>query len=462
VSAAVETDAIVVGGGISGLACAWGLQQRGVRVVLLDSAERPGGSIGTTREQGYLWEAGPNSALDTTPLIGKLLEGLGIAQERIGAGAAARNRYILRDGRLTALPSSPFGLAVTPLFSTRAKLRLLREPFIAAGAPGVEESVGAFVRRRIGGELLDYAINPFVAGVYAGDPEALSVRAAFPRLHELEQAHGSLIRGFVLGLRARARNPEKSKRTAPMFAFREGMQTLTDALARRLAQVELATEAVGVAPGRRSHVVSVRRGNAQRDLRARAVVLAVPAYVAAQLVTPFLPAAGAALAAISYPPVAVVVCAYRRDAIRHPLDGFGVLMPQRESRNTLGTIFSSTLFENRAPPGQALLTTFVGGMRQPALARLDEGEIAAIAQAEHVKVLGAPAHAQFVRVRRWAHAIPQYTLGHLARIAAVEAAERTVPGLFYCANYRNGVAIGDCIKSAGHCSTRVAEFLNGG
>ena len=454
-----DTDVIVIGGGISGLACAWGLQQRGIRVVLLEAAARPGGSIGTAREQGCLLEAGPNSALDTTPLIAQLLDELGIAGERISANAAARNRYILRDGRLTALPLSPPEFLRTSLFSTRAKLRLLCEPFIARNAPDVEESVAGFVRRRLGGEFLDYAINPFVAGVYAGDPEALSVRAAFPRLHELEQAHGSLILGYLLGARARARNPEKSKQAAPMFAFRDGMQTLTDALARRLAQVELATETVGIAPGKTSYAVTASSGNAQRELRARAVVLATPAYAAAKLAMPFAPAAGAALAAIPYPPVAVVISAYRRDAIRHPLDGFGVLVPQREERNTLGTIFSSSLFDNRAPPDLALLTTFVGGMRQPELARLNESEIVAIVHAEHVAMLGARAHAKFVRVKRWARAIPQYTLGHLGRIATIEGAERNFPGMFFCANYRGGVAIGDCIKSADRAASQVAEFL---
>ena len=157
----------------------------------------------------------------------------------------------------------------------------------------------------------------------------------------------------------------------------------------------------------------------------------------------------------------MAICAYPREAIRHALDGFGVLMPQREHRNTLGTIFSSTLFDNRAPRELALLTTFVGGMRQPEFARLNDNDIADIVQAEHADVLGTPAHAEFVRVRRWARAIPQYTLGHLGRIATIEAAERGFPGIFFCANYRGGVAIGDCIKSADRVASEVAEFLRG-
>ena len=455
----LDADVIVVGGGISGLACAWNLQQRGIRVLVLESGAQAGGSIGTAREHGCLLEAGPNSALDTTPLIARLLDQLGIAQERIAANPAARNRYILRDGRLIALPLAPWEFVTSSLFSARAKLRLLGEPFIGACSPAVEESVAAFVRRRLGGEFLDYAINPFVAGVYAGDPELLSVNAAFPRLHELEQTYGSLIRGYVAGSRARRRNPEKSKQAAPMFAFREGMQTLPAAIARGLARVELATSAVKVVPGKDGYRVTARSANTDREFRAQAVVLATPAYAAARLVAPFSATAGAALAAIEYPPVAVAISAYRRDAVRHALDGFGVLVPQRERRQILGTIFSSSLFDHRAPPGLALLTTFLGGMRQPDVARLDEPAIRAIVQAEHAAMLGAPAQAEFVRIRRWERAIPQYTLDHGGRISIIEAAEREFPGLFFCANYRGGVAIGDCIKSAERAAAQVAEVM---
>ena len=458
-SHALDADVIVIGGGISGLACAWNLQQRGLRVIVLESQLRAGGSIGSTREQGYLVESGPNSALDTTPLIARLLEEIGVAGERIAASPAADNRYILRDGKLMALPMSPVDFIATRLFSLRAKLRLLKEPFIGATS-AAEETVAGFVRRRLGTEFLDYAINPFVAGVYAGDPEALSVQAAFPRLYELEQAHGSLIRGYLAGDAARKRNPEKSKHAAPMFAFRDGMQTLTDAIARKLARVELATAAVKVVPGE-CQIVTARSAGGLREYRARGVVLAAPAYAAARLVAPFATAAGAALAAIEYPPVAVAISAYRCDAVRHALDGFGVLVPQRERRSLLGTIFSSSLFAHRAPTGLALLTTFVGGVRQPDFAQRDDSAISTLVQAEHAAMLGTPARAEFIRIRRWERAIPQYTLGHLDRISAIEAAERQFRGVFFCANYRGGVAIGDCVKAAHGMGSRVEEFLRG-
>lgn len=457
-----NVDVIVVGGGISGLAAAWALQRRGVSVMLLEATTRAGGTIGSAREHGCLCESGPNSTLETTPLIGTLLDELGITGERVYANPAARNRYILRNGRLIPLPLSPFAFISTPLFSAGAKLRLLREPFVSRGAPDAEESVAAFVRRRLGGELLDYAINPFVAGVYAGDPEKLSVSAAFPRLHELEQKYGSLIRGQVFGARERARKLEESKQAAAMLSFKRGMQTLPDAIASRLARVEFNAKAVAVTPGSGGFTVTASGANGPRDLHARAVLLATPAAAAAKLVAPFAPQATGALAAIPYPPVAVAICAYPRGAIAHALDGFGFLVPQREGRQILGTIFSSTLFGERAPPDIALLTTFIGGMRQPDLALLDPDEISNIAQAELAALLGAPPQAKFVRVTRWPRAIPQYTLGHLDRIAQIERAERDIPGLFFCANYRGGIALGDCIKSADRVAHEAATLLGSG
>lgn len=456
-----DVDVIVVGGGVSGLAVAWRLQQQGARALVLEAEARPGGTIATAHEQRCLLESGPNSALETTPLIGSLIAELGIAGERMDANPDARNRYILREGRLHAVPLSPFTFLTTPLFSVRAKLRLAGEPFIARGAADAEESVADFVRRRLGAEFLDYAINPIVGGVYAGNPETLSVSAAFPRLHQLEQEHGSLIRGQLLGARARDRDLEKSKQSAPIFAFREGMQTLTDAIARHLPRIELGTKVVSVTAGDNCYVINADSTGTRREFRAPAVLLAVPAYAAARLVASIAPRAATALAEIHYPPVAVAHSAYRRSAITHPLDGFGMLVPECERRQILGTIFSSSLFDNRAPCELALLTTFLGGMRQPELAQLGEREIAYIAEAENAELLGIAARAEFVKVTRWARAIPQYTLGHSVRIAQLDEAERMFPGLFFCANYRGGVAIGDCIKSAHRTANAMADFLHG-
>jgi oxygen-dependent protoporphyrinogen oxidase len=453
----IEAEVLIIGGGISGLAAAWALQGGGRQVQVIEAADRPGGTIGSERVEGCLIERGPNSTLETSPLVGQLIAETGTAGGRIYANPAARKRFVLRGGRLIPVPLSPPAFLATPLFSWGAKLGLLREPFVPRAPADAEETVAQFVRRRLGAEFLDYAINPFVAGVYAGDPERLSVGAAFPRLAELEQKYGSLIRGQILGARERRRNPEKSKQAAPMLSFREGMQTLTDGIAAKLKRLALATRATGLAREDSAWVVSTEGPGGRCAYRAPVLVLAVPAEPAARLVRPFSPAAAGALEAIPYPPVAAVVSAYDRGAIAHPLDGFGFLVPEKEGRRILGTIFSSTLFENRAPEGTALLTTFVGGMRQPELAQQGEDRIADMVHGELAALIGARARPRWTQVARWMRAIPQYTLGHRERMAALEAAERELAGLHFCANYRGGISVADCIKSAHALAARLLE-----
>lgn len=454
----IDADVIVVGAGLSGLATAFQLARQGRRVALIEAAPRAGGVIGSQRRDGVLYETGPNSGLDTTPLIDSLLAAAGIAGERIDASAAAARRYILRGGRLVALPTSPGAFFGTPLFSWRAKLGLLREPFVAKAPADREETVADFVRRRLGTEFLDYAIEPFVAGIYAGDPETLSVPAAFPRLFALEQKYGSLIRGQILGARERKRSAEKAKNMAASFSFRDGMQTLTDALARALPPVDCGVRVAGLRREAGGFVAECERGAERFERRAGAVVLAAPAYEAARIVARIAPEARQALEAIVYPPVAVVAGAYRRSDVAHPLDGFGFLAPKKENPPVLGSLFSSTMFAQRAPAGTVLLTTFVGGRRNPELARASETEIAATAQRALATYVGA-AEPLWNAVTRWPQAIPQYTLGHLERIAAVERAEAATPGLYFCANWRGGVSVGDCIKSAHAMAERIEREL---
>ncbi len=453
----VNVDVVVVGAGISGLTAAYKLQQRGLAVQVLDAAPEAGGVIGTRRREDFLYEAGPNSTLDSTPLLGELIADLGIAATRRDASAVASIRYIVRDGRLIALPTSPPAFFTTGAFSLAAKLRLLREPFIAPGTG--EESIAAFTRRRLGDEFLDYAIDPFVAGIYAGDPERISVPAAFPRLHALEQKYGSLIKGQIRGAKERKRNPEKAKNTAGSFSFASGMQTLTDALAAELTRLACGTRAIGLARDGAGWRVLAETPAGPAAWHARAVVLAAPAYVAADLMRALAPTTAQALASIEYAPIASVATAYARADIAHPLAGFGFLVPRKEKRSVLGVLFSSSMFEGRAPEGHVLLTTFVGGRRNPELLEHGDVELARVVAAEHAALVGARAAPKWTRITRWSQAIPQYDLGHLSRIAQVDAAETALPGLRFCANYRDGVSVGDRIKAGYAAAEAVATFL---
>ena len=456
----VDVDVIVFGGGISGLATAFRAQQRGASVEVFDAAARAGGVIGTVHRDGALFETGPNSALDTTPLINELLDALGIRDERLEASAVASTRFIVRGGKLIPLPTSPKSFLATPAFSFRAKLRLMREPFIAAAPPDTEESIAAFVRRRLGTELLDYAIDPFVSGIYAGDPERISMPAAFPRLHALEQKYGSLIKGQIKGASERKASAEKGKNVAGSFSFGGGMQTITDALARAIASVttgvhvqSIARDASGVWT-----VTGIRDGE-RIVRRAKAVVLAAPAYEAAKLVRELAPAAMQGLAAIDYAPIASVATAYRRADVTHPLAGFGFLVPKKERREILGTLFSSSMFKGRAPMGTVLLTSFVGGRRNPELMAKSNAELGQLVHGELATLVGAVSAPQWIAITRWTHAIPQYDLGHRERLRPVEDAERALPGLFFCASYRGGVSVGDRIQSAHAITDAVTGFI---
>ena len=453
-------DVVVIGSGISGLTAAFRLQQRGLVVEVLEAAPRAGGVIGTRNRDGFLFETGPNSTLDTTPLIDALLADLDIAGERRDASAVAATRFIVRGGKLLALPTSPPAFFTTKAFSLGAKLRLLREPFIAPTPAGIEESIAAFVRRRLGNEFLDYAIDPFVAGIYAGDPERISVPAAFPRLHALEQKYGSLIKGQIAGARERKRNAEKAKNAAASFSFAHGMQTLTDALTRNVARVRTGVRVTRLARGDDgTYTVEGDASGTPLVRRARAIVLAVAAGAAGGLVRPLAPAAADALAAIDYAPVSVAASAYRRVDIAHGLAGFGFLVPRKERRSILGTLFSSSMFAGRAPEDAVLLTSFIGGRRNPDLPAKPDAELARMVHAELAALVGASGAPLWTEITRWPQAIPQYDLGHLGRLVRVEAAEAALPGLRFCASYRGGVSVGDCVKSAHATADGVARFL---
>ena len=452
-------DVIVVGAGLSGLVTAYRLHRGGYAVQVLESAARPGGVIGSERDEGVLFERGPNSAMDTSGETLALIDELGLRNEHIEASKSASRRYVVSGGRLVALPSSAGAFVSTPLFSAAAKLRLLAEPFVRRAPAQVEESISQFVRRRLGPEFLDYAVEPFISGIYAGDPCQLSLSAALPRLHELEQRYGSLSIGAIRSARERRRRGGPPRLPAVSFSFRAGMQTLTDALAAALPVVRCgATVHRLQSRGDGTWTVETDRAG-DSALHARAVVLALPAYGAASLVRPFASNAAGALAEIDYAPVAVVVSAYRRADVAHALDGFGFLAPAVERPRVLGTLFSSTMFAGRAAGGTVLFTTFLGGRRNPAQVTAPEGELTQTVHEELVRLVGAGSAPLMSRVVRWPRAIPQYGFGHRERIAALEQSERDHPGLFFCSNYRGGVSISDCVRRATEAAQAVGQRL---
>jgi oxygen-dependent protoporphyrinogen oxidase len=446
-----DVETLVIGAGISGLSTAFFLHQRGMDVAVIEASPRAGGNVRTEEHEGYLLEAGPNTLLDNHPAIRHLIDGLGLRESVREANREAKRRYVVREGRAVPLPGSPPAFLTTRLFSLKGKLRLLAEPFIEPAEQ--EESVAAFVRRRLGQEFLDWAIDPFVSGVYAGDPERLSVRAATAKVHALEREHGSLLKGALKKAWAARKAEVQTGPVGRMLSFERGLGQLIDAMAGHLGErVQLETPAQAIRPEGGGWRVETPRGL----FGARQLVLALPAAAVADLLEPHVGEAVNALREIPYPPVASVALGFRREDVAHPLDGFGVLIPSKERCTTLGALFSSTLFAGRAPDGHVALTAFIGGRRHEEVGGWADEQVLARVLGDLSPILGFRAPPVMTRVTRWPRAIPQYELGHLDRIAALDAALSGLPGLWTRANWRDGVSVSDCIRNG----WALAEQLN--
>ena len=431
---------IVVGAGLSGLAAAHALARRGEDVLVLEASERPGGVVRTERSGGFLLEAGPNTVRPSAELWG-LIDELGLSSEVLLADPRSP-RFIDFGGALHPVPMSPLGFAGSRLLSTAGKLRLLVEPFVSRGT-GDEESVGDFVARRLGAQVAERLVDPFVGGIFAGTAASLSVSAAFPALHRWEREHGSLLAGAIA---ERVRTRSKPERPGPkgLVSFREGLETLPRALARSLEPaLRCGVSVRAVAP--RGARWTVPTGGEEFD--SDRVILATPAYGASALVSAFAPDAARALASVSHPPLAVLHLAWAEASLPRPLTGFGHLVAPSARRRILGAVWSSSLFPGRAPSGRALLTVFLGGSRDPRALELSDGALVAAAARDledEGLVRGSP---EPVLVTRWPRAIPQYERGHAARMQALAEAERRFPGLRLAGNYRGGVSVVDVLRS---------------
>ncbi|MEX2117203.1 MAG: protoporphyrinogen oxidase [Bacteroidota bacterium] len=464
-----SADVVIIGGGISGLAAAHWLAKAGLSVRVLEQESGPGGTMKTRHEEGFLSELGPNSALETTPLIASLVSDLGLANDFLYARPSSKNRFILKNGRLCALPSSPLSFLTTDLFSVGAKFRLLKEPFV--GRALKEESIAEFVTRRLGREFLDYAIDPFVAGIFAARPEALSVRAAFPKLYALEATYGGLIKGMILGRKKRKARQEQSKDRAKSFSFSRGMQSLPLRLGSMLGErVSYNATATGIrvrpsvnratiAPNARQYVIDYLHGDQAKHLGGSAVVIATPAGTAGRLVLPLSQTVAKELASIEYPPVVSVFLGYREHEIGHPLNGFGFLVPSLERKNILGCLWSSSLFPYRAPEGFAGLTVFVGGGRQPELTTAGDDDVLAMVLRDLETIMQIRGKPVYWSMTRWKHAIPQYVLGYDRVMNALSNFEQTHRGLFFCSNFRGGISVGDCIQNSELIAHQARAYL---
>ncbi len=451
--------AIVIGAGISGLACAYTLRQRGIDAQLFEASERAGGVIRSVARDGFIFELGPQSFSLTEPLR-KLSRELRIESQLLLAPAKLP-RYLLLDGQLLPAPLSPPAFITSSLFSRRTKLSVLRDAFGHSKPPADTtaggESVAHFIRRKFGDELLEKLIGPFVSGIYAGDPEKLELRSAFPQLYAAENAHGSVIRGL---LRAKRRGHK-----APTLAtFEHGNQTLGDSLASNLGpalHLGVAATIVTVSPfGARGrflvHFAKSQEPSAPANsVYADHVIIATPASAAGKLLGNLDEALPRLLGGVEYAPVAVVSLGYRRTAITNSLRGFGLLAPRSSRLRILGCVWNSSLSPGRAPEAAVLVTTFVGGAFDKAACQLPAAELESIVHQELRRILGISEAPIGSNAQVWSHAIPQYDLGHYRRAQTLQQKLAAFPGLVLAGNYFDGPAVGAVVDRA----IRIADYV---
>lgn len=456
----------ILGAGISGLATAYWLHKEGYDITILEAKSEAGGAMETIREDGFLIDFGPNSGLETTPLIREIADEVGLSEEMIYANESANKRYILRNNELHPLPTSPPAFIKTKLFSTKAKLRVMTEPFIGKSNDGYYQSMAQFVRRRLGQEFLDYAIDPFVSGVFAGDPNQLSVKSAFPKLYRLEEVYGGLVKGMIKGAKERKQRAEQSKQSAKMFSFINGMQSFPKTIADKLREhilyeCRVASVECRVQNDERrivNWIVRYEQNGVLKEIASDYILSTVPAHTATKIFSSLDKEFVNHADNIFYPPVMVLYLGFRKDQIARPLDGFGYLIPSKEQRTFLGAIWSSTIFPNRCDDDKAAFTLFVGGARSPHLFEMEKEKLIDKVLNEFKEITKVSGNPIFMKERIWQKAIPQYNIGYIEHENYFDKFEKENPGIFIGGNFRGGISVGDCIKNSEIVFNKIKEL----
>ena len=450
----MKTHIIIIGGGISGLAAAHRLIELGQQnVTLLEASDRLGGTIHTEHRDGFLIERGPDSFISEKPQALALAKRLGLESQLVQTNEQFRRSFIVRDRRLLEVPegfqllapSRLWPFITSDIFSLAGKARMAADLLLPRRSfNGTnDESLASFVRRRLGTEALDRMAQPMVGGIYTADPETLSLRATLPRFLDMERDHRSLILAMMRQGRSQ-KIGTSGARYSLFLSFDRGMQVLVDALARMDADIRLRTRVTTLKFDGQRWAITTDKGE---QLNADAVCLALPAYVAAELLHDTHERLAEKLRQIKYASTATLNFAYRRSAIRHPLNGFGFVVPFIERRALLACTFSGVKFSGRAPEGHVLLRAFAGGALQPEIFALDEGDLRVRVETSLRELLGITADPLFVEVAKWEESMPQYEVGHLDRVNEIEKLTSEIPGLTLAGNAYRGAGIPDCIRS---------------
>lgn len=461
---------VIVGGGITGLSAAWTLQKRGVPYVLLEQSGRWGGKIQTEYVDGegdtpFVIECGPDSFLTQKPWALQLALEIGLQDRLLGTNDHLRQTFVLNKGKLTPLPDgvmlivptkfAPF--VTSPLISWPGKLRLAQELFLPARQDDADESLADFVRRRLGDEVLDKLAEPLLAGIYNTEAERQSLLATFPRFRELEKRYGSLTRGMIAA--RQANKPMNKPKYATFVSFKTGMRELVEGLLMRLeGDLRLNTGLRSIkANGDGSYTLSLADNS---QLRTDHLILTTPAHITARLLKGVSDQAAAMLGDIRYVSTGTVSLAYKRADIAHPLRGFGVVIPRSEKRAINAITWTSTKFYYRAPEGYALLRVFFGGSRTPQSLALSDADLLDTVRNELRAIMGIEAAPLFTRIHRWHEANPQYDVGHLDRVSALEAA--LPAGIHVTGSAYRGIGIPDCVHQGQQMAYKVAGMVRVG
>ena len=439
-------DAIIIGGGISGLVAAYQLAKKGKNILLLEKGNVVGGNIRTVRDGNYLLELGPNTLRNEYLELEALIIELGLQNDILIPAETAKKSYIAIRGKLHEIPSSLSSALTTPLLSIGGKLSMVREPFVKARSG--DETVAVFFGRRFGKEFTRTFVAPMVSGIFAGDVDTLSMGSAFPKIKALEEEYGSLTKGI---LKSRGKKEESKSILPKIFSFQNGLATLPQALAKKLgANIRYGMTCLDIRKEDFHFAVETEK----ETFETKNVILATPARITADLISSIDDPLSKSLFQIPYPPVIVVHFAYKRSEIRHSLDGFGFLVTSCEDRDVLGCVFSSSVFPPHAPADEALFTIIMGGATHPEVIEQSDDEIVNSAKNAISKYLRTD-EPIYSHITRLPHAIPQYSLGHEKIMAEIRRAEKEHQGLYFLANYRGGISVWSCIKNAVELAERL-------
>ncbi len=442
----------ILGAGITGLSTAYALKKRGIKVTDYEKNKKVGGGIQSCKKERWLTEKGPNTMLVRGQKLWDLFDELNLTNRIAEANKSAKKRFVVRDKKLHAVPTSLGGFLTTRLLSTAAKFRLLKEPFISP-TTGDDETIADFVKRRFGNEPLDYGVNPFVAGIYAGNPEKLSIKHTLSKLCELEQRYGSITKGL---LKNRSNNNTKKA----LISFDNGMQVLPNAFLQKLGKsVLLNAQIQEIEHTSAGWSVKVKKDNEEKYYTHSSIISTLPAHQLPQIwASSKSQQLIQKLAGIEYAPIRVVTLGFKKDQIDHPLDGFGMLLPEKEPFNILGCLFSSTLFPNRAPKGHILLTCFIGGTRNPEMTCLSTESATSKTLYDLNQLLGINGRPVFSHHTCWSRAIPQFNVGYDSYLKVLDKIEQENRGLFITGNFKSGVSVPDCILSAFEMARRIKQY----